>query len=168
MQNIGIIDPHANALKAMASFVARQPRYRVTLTASSGNEFLVALKSIDLQLRPSIIFTELEMVRTNGLEMTVWLKQNCPEIKIMVLTTDPGPATIFRMLKLGVSAYLHKTEDLSIILEALNCVSSSGSYYKNLFDATDLGSEVNYPTSCQLPAIGERVPLRMDPIEIKP
>ena len=81
-----------------------RPEARVVDQAGSGRAGL----SLALELKPDIVFMDIQMPGMNGLEATQALKGAVPGLKVIVLTAYDEFDFAQRALKLGASDYLLK------------------------------------------------------------
>ena len=75
------------------------------------------------QYCPDVLLMDIRMKGMNGLEASEHILQECPEAKILLLTTFLDDEYIIKALKLGAKGYLLK-QDYSSILPALQAVYS--------------------------------------------
>lgn len=105
---IVIVDDNSfliNAIKEKLSFF---DDIQVKYTASNGSNVLEKLsndKNVDL------ILMDIEMPIKNGIEATFEIKNNYPQIKIIMLTVFDNDENIFNAIKAGADGYLLKEID---------------------------------------------------------
>lgn len=58
--------------------------------------------------RPELVISDIEMPGLTGLELAAWVRQNHPDIKVLILTTFARPGYLRRALEAGVAGYLLK------------------------------------------------------------
>lgn len=75
------------------------------------------------QYCPDVLLMDIRMKGMNGLEASEHILQECPEAKILLLTTFLDDEYIVRALRLGAKGYLLK-QDYASILPALQAVNS--------------------------------------------
>jgi two-component system NarL family response regulator len=76
-------------------------------TARDGFEALDKARA----LKPEVILMDIKMPRLNGLAATRLIKEEQPEIKIVMLTMSEDDEDLFESIKSGASGYLLKSED---------------------------------------------------------
>lgn len=102
--------------------------FQVIGTASNGLEALHMYK----ELKPDVVFTDIQMPVMNGLQLTKELKELDPDIHIVILSGYSDFEYAQQAIKLGVKEYLLKpldAEDLTVLLERL--YSSLNQIYKS-------------------------------------
>ena len=70
-----------------------------------------------------------EYAAMDGFASAQWLKENHPDIKVLVVSMVEKEETIVRMLKLGVKGYLSKDVEPQELGEALRSIMNRGFYY---------------------------------------
>jgi DNA-binding NarL/FixJ family response regulator len=86
--------------------------------ASNGRE---AVEQFRAQ-RPDITLMDLQMPEMNGLEALVAIRDECPEARVIVLTTYTGDVQVLRAMKVGARAYLLKSLLDKELLETIRAV----------------------------------------------
>ena len=84
-------------------------------TAADGLE---ALNKVEM-LHPDMIVMDIEMAGCDGIEATRLIKQDFPEIEIVMLTVSEEDEHLFAAIRAGASGYLLKGMDAQQFLEEL-------------------------------------------------
>jgi len=92
-----------NGLKHMCNW--EKEGFEIVGESSNGNE---ALEIIEKE-RPNIVITDIVMPEMNGIELTKKIKDNYPEIKVLILSSFSEFNYIRETFKHGVYDYLLKT-----------------------------------------------------------
>lgn len=79
-------------------------------------------RNLDSQTGIQWATLDLKMTGASGLSLIPWLREQYPEIRILVLTGYASIATAVDAIKLGADQYLPKPADTDQILAALNAV----------------------------------------------
>ncbi|MBI2854699.1 MAG: response regulator transcription factor [Chloroflexi bacterium] len=98
-----LADDHALFRAGLASLL-RAWGLTVVGQADDGEEAVAAAR----QLRPDIIFMDINMPRLNGLEATRAIKAELPDIKVVILTVSDDEQDLFEAIKSGAEGYLLK------------------------------------------------------------
>lgn len=72
--------------------------------------------------RPDVVLMDIRMPEMDGVQCTQIIKENYPEIKIIILTTFDDDEYIFSALKYGASGYLLKGISMEQLVEAIHKV----------------------------------------------
>ncbi|GAA3285962.1 response regulator transcription factor [Dactylosporangium vinaceum] len=79
-----------------------------------------------LRHRPDIVLMDLRMPRVDGVEATRRLKQQLPEVRVVVLTTYSDDRSVLEALRAGAKGYLTKEAGGEEILAAMRRVLQDG------------------------------------------
>lgn len=91
--------------------------------AANGREVLDKIK----RERPDVILMDVRMPRMDGVSCTKAIKQDYPEIKIIILTTFDDDEYVFSALRHGASGYLLKGVSMDTLHESIKIVHEGGS-----------------------------------------
>ena len=105
--------------KALASLLASRPNTEVVGEASDGEEALEKARD----LKPDLVLMDIRMPRLDGLEATRILKQEFPEMKIVMLTVSSAEEDLFQAIKNGAQGFLSKNLRPETLFELLDGVS---------------------------------------------
>jgi len=103
---------------AMCQLLTLQPDVESVLQAKNGQEAIQILEkeSVDIAI------LDVEMPVKTGLEALEWIKQEVPEIKVVIVTTFKRPGYFERAVKAGVDAYVLKERSISELMQTLYTV----------------------------------------------
>ena len=102
-------------------------------TAANGMEVVRAVR----RDKPDVILMDIRMPEMDGVQCTQIIKENYPEIKIIILTTFDDDEYIFSALKHGASGYLLKGISADKLIEAIHKV-----YHGNAMINEDIAGKV--------------------------
>ncbi|NLM26255.1 MAG: response regulator transcription factor [Firmicutes bacterium] len=110
-----VVDDHEMVRRGLISYLATEPDIEVIEQADDGQ------KAIELchKLKPDVILMDLIMENINGIEATKQIKEFCPEIKIIILTSFIEEDLTFPALEAGALSYLLKTSTADEIANAI-------------------------------------------------
>lgn len=74
--------------------------------------------------KPDVILMDVRMPKLDGVQCTKIIKENYPEIKIIILTTFDDDEYVYNALKFGASGYLLKGVSMDELCEAIVTVHS--------------------------------------------
>jgi DNA-binding NarL/FixJ family response regulator len=98
------VDDHPLIRKGIAGLVATQADMNLIAEAADGREAIQQFH----RHRPDITLMDLQMPEMSGLDAIIAIRGECPEARIIVLTTYAGDVQALRALKAGARAYLLK------------------------------------------------------------
>lgn len=113
-----LVDDHALFRKGVKALLSARPEYTVIGEAANGCEAI----EMAHQLKPDVIFMDIDMPSVNGLNATRAIKRDLPAIHIIMLTVSDYEAQLFEAIKSGASGYLLKNlepEELFDMLDKL-------------------------------------------------
>lgn len=125
---ISVTDDHTLFRKGLISLIqSLGSNYKIVLEAANGNDFIEQIqKSTQL---PQIAIMDINMPGKNGFETVIWLNENHPGIKVLVVSMIEKEETIVRMLKMGVKGYLSKDVEPQDLQIAIDSILKKGFYY---------------------------------------
>lgn len=92
----------------------------VSDTATNGQEVI----ALSRKKRPDVILMDIRMSKMDGVQCTKIIKENYPDIKIIILTTFDDDEYIYNALKYGASGYLLKGISMDGLVDAIRTVYS--------------------------------------------
>lgn len=92
----------------------------VTDAVADGQEVIRSIR----KNRPDVILMDIRMPKMDGVQCTKIIKENYPEIKIIILTTFDDDEYIYDALKYGASGYLLKGVSMDELVKAIHTVHS--------------------------------------------
>ncbi len=113
-----IVDDHSLVREGLKALFAGQPGIEVVGEATNGEEAVVRTG----ELKPDIVLMDITMPVMNGLEATSKIKQENPEVKILILTMHEGDEYFFKILQAGASGYFVKGGSSNELIAALHTV----------------------------------------------
>src|SRR3954462_12146025 len=98
------VDDHPLLREGSASLIGTESDMVIIGEASSGREAVEEFRNH----QPDITLMDIQMPDMNGIVAMTQIIAECPDAKIIVLTTYKGDAQIFRALRAGAQGYLLK------------------------------------------------------------
>lgn len=123
---IALVDDHRLFRSGIASLISDFNKYTIIFEAGDGEEMI---RKIDPQLKPDIILLDINMPKMNGIITARWLRDNHPDINIIVLSMFEGAEKVLTMVRMGVKGYLLKDAEPHEFEDALHKVSQNEVYY---------------------------------------
>ena len=97
-----------------------KPDIEVSDVAANGQEVIQCIR----KNKSDIILMDVRMPKMDGVQCTKMIKENYPQIKIIILTTFDDDEYVFNALKYGASGYLLKGVSMDELSEAIRTVYS--------------------------------------------
>lgn len=114
-----LVDDHAIWRGGVRSML-EDTDYNVIGEASSGREAVEAVRN----LHPKIVLLDIRMAGGDGLDALHAIKQEHPEVAVVMLTTYDNPTFMARAVAGGASGYLLKGVERDELVGALDAVAS--------------------------------------------
>ena len=127
---IAIVDDHKLVSKALENMISFNPDFEVLMTAYNGQDFMDMLRKTTVY--PDVILMDINMPIKNGIETTMEISNEFPNLKVIALTMEDNENTIITMLKAGAKGYLLKDMSPDILFNAINIVHEKGVFYTDL------------------------------------
>ncbi|RME48298.1 MAG: DNA-binding response regulator [Chloroflexi bacterium] len=111
-----LVDDHTLVRQGIRRLLEDQPDLEVVGEAGDGQEAVA--KAAELQ--PDVILMDIGMPGMNGLEATERIKQQFPDIQVLLLTVHDDEEYLFRALKVGASGYVLKEAETTELMMAID------------------------------------------------
>lgn len=92
-----------------------KPELEVTDIAENGQEVIRCVR----KNKPDVILMDIRMPKMDGVQCTKIIKENYPDIKIIILTTFDDDEYVYNALKFGASGYLLKGVSMDELVNAI-------------------------------------------------
>lgn len=113
-----LVDDHPVVRLGIRSLLDSQPDISVVGEASTGEEAIHKA----LQLKPELVLMDIAMPGMSGIEATRRIKQELPDIHVLVLTMHDDEEFFFPVLRAGASGYVLKECEYQELLYAVRLV----------------------------------------------
>lgn len=129
MTRVALVDDHALLRGGLASVINSFGDYQVVFEADNGKQFIEKLAKNE---EPEVVLLDITMPEMDGFETAKWIKENKPDIKVLVLSMMDNDAAIIRMLKHGAKGYILKDSKPDILKTALYDILTKGFFLNEL------------------------------------
>ncbi len=102
----------------IASMLKKQADMHVVATVGNGENILLMLG----KLNPNIVLLDLGLRSQNSMQVVKLIKQNFPEIKIIVMDLIPLQTDVFEFVQAGVSGFMLKDISVAEFLKTIRSV----------------------------------------------
>jgi DNA-binding NarL/FixJ family response regulator len=114
-----LVDDHVLFREGLAGILASQPDLQIVGEANDGIEALIKAR----ELKPDLILMDIQMPGMDGLQATRLIKDELPQVKVVMLTVQGDDEKLFEAIKNGAEGYLlkdiHSRQMLSMLRSAL-------------------------------------------------
>jgi DNA-binding NarL/FixJ family response regulator len=130
MSRIFLVDDHAIVRGGIRALLATEPGIEIVGEAGNGQELLDQLQHVVAD----VVLLDINMPVLDGLATTLRLRQEFPEVRILILSMLAHERYIGQIFDAGASGYVLKSADKSEILVAIQMVAAG-----KQFLCSDLG-----------------------------
>jgi DNA-binding NarL/FixJ family response regulator len=110
-----IVDDLARVRQSLSTVLQLSGYFEVVGEASNGLEAIQAAE----QLKPEVILMDLEMPELDGLESTRRIKEQRPEIGVVIITIHDTPSAREQALQVGADAFVGKETATEVLVETI-------------------------------------------------
>ena len=118
-----VVDDHPVLRDGLSAVLGTQPDFQVIGEAESGAE---AVQKV-VELRPDVVMLDLEMPEMDGVETLQRLREDDPDIRVIVFTAFDTDERILAAVQAGAQGYLLKGAPRDQIFQAVRVVHSGDS-----------------------------------------
>lgn len=128
--NIAILDDHQIVIDGLKLLLENEQDLTVALSNTNGFALLGQLETLDTKIDIALI--DLTMPVISGYESSIMLKDQFPEIKIIILSMNNDAKTIYELIdNAGIKGFLPKSVNKSELVEAVKKVHNGGNYFSD-------------------------------------
>ncbi|MGG4044196.1 response regulator [Paenibacillus favisporus] len=125
MINIIIVDDHAMVRSGLRMLLNAAPDIEVAAEASEGDEGI----RMALEHQPNVVLMDLSMPHgKDGLTAATELKQQLPDVAVLILTMHDDDEYLFRAIHAGAAGYVLKSAPHEELLTAIRTVAGGDAY----------------------------------------
>jgi len=129
-----LIDDHHIVREGIKILLMNIKDIEVVGEASNGDELFELLKTNE----PDVLILDIMMPGLSGIEIARIVKDEYPEIKIIILSANTDNDSVFDSLKAGAHGYLPKNAKREELLEAVYMVASGNEFLSDSISQTVL------------------------------
>ncbi|GGB17171.1 DNA-binding response regulator [Puia dinghuensis] len=122
-----IADDHKVVLDGLVALLQEESSFSIEATAHNGRQVLELVRRHPFD----ICLLDINMPELDGIETTRLLKEERPEVKIIILTTYDEKEIINRLLQIGVAGYVLKNSTRQELVNAIKKVAEGGFYFSD-------------------------------------
>jgi DNA-binding NarL/FixJ family response regulator len=133
---VGIVEDQRIVLELLATLLAREPDIIVVGQAATG------AKGLDLaqRTRPDVLLLDVSLPDMDGITVARLVRQRHPQLKVIALSVHDEPAFVQGMLQAGAQGYVHKSDTVGNLREAIRAVMLGERYLSPVVGARPAGT----------------------------
>lgn len=151
-----LADDHAVVREGLCSLLEAQGDIQVVGQAADGRETVRQVR----QLRPEVVIMDIAMPELNGIEATRQICEQCPSIKVIILSMLSTTEHIFRALQAGARGYLLKEVVVKEVVTAVRAVHAGRRYLSQRIDEIVIENFLTGDQQAQAPSPIEKLSSR--------
>ncbi|PHS68442.1 MAG: DNA-binding response regulator [Flavobacterium sp.] len=132
MKKIVIADHHPITRKGIACLLKKNENFTIVGNANNGDELYKTLE----EQNPDILIMEIDMPQINGINALRNIKQQFPELRVLIYSTHPEEIYALRSIKSGAAGYVPKTASSKVFLKALKQIRKGGIFLNEELTST--------------------------------
>jgi DNA-binding NarL/FixJ family response regulator len=117
-----IVDDHAAVAEALASLINDERDMKVVGTATSVAESIARVTELD----PDVVLMDFRLPDGTGADAGSVIHQDHPQTKLIFVTRDDTAAARVAAIDAGASAFIHKSQAASKVVDAIRIVVGGG------------------------------------------
>lgn len=118
-----LADDHAVVRSGTRELLERYSDLDIVGEAADGEEAV----RLTHELQPDVVVMDVRMPKMSGVEATGRIKEECPDVRVLVLTAHDDDEYVFALLQAGASGYLMKTAEIDELVSAIRTVAAGQS-----------------------------------------
>ncbi|MBL8211487.1 MAG: response regulator transcription factor [Bryobacterales bacterium] len=120
-----LADDHAMVRRGFRLILAQHPtEFAVIGEAGTGQEAI----QLTAELQPDLLILDVAMPNGNGVEVTQYVSQNYPNVRVLILSMHRDSTYVRETLKAGAKGYLLKESVDGELLRAVRTVANNEAY----------------------------------------
>lgn len=130
MIHVGIADDHAVIRRGIQLFISQESDMTLVMEATDGEDLRTKLAEKNMD----VLLLDIDMPRMNGITAIREIRENHPELRVVILSMHPEEIYGVTARKLGASGYVSKDIDPSEVIKAIKLVMRGDDYFnENLY-----------------------------------
>lgn len=127
MYSVIIVDDHRMFRESLKKMLQMEGFVKVMGEASTGKEFMQMLTTHN----PDVVLMDISMPEMDGVEATRKALEIKPDLKVLTLSSFGDERYYYSMIESGVKGFVLKSSGIHELLQAIEEVSSGGSWFSN-------------------------------------
>ncbi|OJV65659.1 MAG: DNA-binding response regulator [Clostridiales bacterium 38-18] len=113
-----IADDHALIREGIKKLLELEENFEIVALAGDGEQAITSIK----ETSPDVVLLDINMPVMNGIDCLKQIKQDYPEIKVIMLTIHEDAEYLIETINIGAEGYVLKDADVSSLVKAIQKV----------------------------------------------
>lgn len=127
--NIGVTDDQLLFRKGMISLLEKYDGFTILWEAHNGIEALNQLSRYAAET--NVMLLDLNMPEMDGMEVIKQVKENFPDLKVIILSIHEEERFIIKLIELGANSYLVKSASPEEVEKTIRITAEKGFYFND-------------------------------------
>jgi len=124
MINILIADDHKIIVEGLRSLLINETNIKIVGESYNGKDVIPILEKQDID----VAILDINMPKMDGIELTIYIRKNHPNVKILILTMHNEIGFIRRIIEAGAHGYILKNKGKEELVRAINTLHNGSDY----------------------------------------
>ncbi|HEY9004838.1 response regulator transcription factor [Ohtaekwangia sp.] len=120
-----VVDDHGLVRQGIVSLLRESGEVEILKSVDSGEEAV----NMATEYSPDIVLMDIVMKGMTGIEATRWIKEQNPQIKVILLSSEVNKDFIRAGLRSGMDGYLNKDSTSDLLLKAIHSVMKGEKFF---------------------------------------
>lgn len=125
-KNILVVDDHSLFRFGLVAVIKSNYKNAIIHEAENGFGTYSFIENNPL---PDLIFLDIMLPDTNGVEIAKTLKAEYPDLKIIILSSEVNAKFVEELLDINVDGYINKTAPTKTVIDAIEAVCNDEKFY---------------------------------------
>ncbi|WP_350344113.1 response regulator transcription factor [Proteinivorax tanatarense] len=121
---VAVVEDHGMIRAGIVNLLEREDDIEIVAEGENGQEAIDIVKNCN----PDVLLMDINMPVLSGIEATEKIKQDFPEIKIIMLTIHDGEEYIYKAVNLGAEGYVLKDAGKEVLISGVRNVYSGDAF----------------------------------------
>jgi len=128
MIKLALVDDHKLFRSGIRALLSPLDNFEIVSESGNGVELIESLSENPAE----VILMDLEMPEMDGMQTTIHLKENFPNLKVIVLSMHNDEKFIIHLMEIGARGYLLKDSEPEDIVNAILSVYETGYFFSEM------------------------------------
>ncbi len=125
--NVVLADDHTIVRDGLRALLEANADIRVVGDAADGRQVIELVK----ELNPDVVIMDISMPELNGIDATIQIKRNNPQVRVIILSMLGTADYVFHALQSGAQGFLLKESAGREVLQAVQAVYAGETYFSH-------------------------------------